>query len=132
MAQSAGVRDSLRVGAAVCSRYLLAYWVGEFANAFTLAKLKVLTKGRWLWTRTVGSTVVGQAFDTFLVMSVSFAGQVSRGTMIRLIISSYVIKVAYQTLATPLTYAGVGWLRRREGVDVFDVQTNFNPFAVRG
>src|ERR1700743_225986 len=63
---------------------LIAYWVGEFANAFTLARLKLLTRGRWLWPRTLGSTIVGQALDTFLVMFISFAGQVSRPTMIRL------------------------------------------------
>jgi queuosine precursor transporter len=110
---------------------LIAYWTGEFANSFTLAKLKVLTRGRWLWTRTIGSTIVGQAFDTFLVMFISFAGTVSRPTLIRLILSSYLIKVAYETLATPLTYAGVAWLKRREGVDAFDTRTDFNPFALR-
>ena len=110
---------------------LIAYWVGEFANAFTLARLKVLTEGRWLWTRTIGSTVVGQAFDTFLVMFISFAGTVSRPTLIRLMLSSYLIKVVYETLATPLTYAGVAWLKRREGVDPFDIHTDFNPFSLR-
>jgi hypothetical protein len=110
---------------------LIAYWTGEFANSFTLAKLKVLTGGRWLWTRTIGSTVVGQAVDTFLVMVISFAGTVSRPTLIRLILSSYLIKVAYETLATPLTYAGVAWLKRREGVDAFDTRTDFNPFRLR-
>ena len=110
---------------------LIAYWVGEFANAFTLARLKVLTHGRWLWTRTIGSTIVGQAFDTFLVMFISFAGQVSQSTLIRLMLSSYLIKVVYEILATPLTYAGVAWLKRREGVDAFDTHTDFNPFALR-
>jgi uncharacterized integral membrane protein (TIGR00697 family) len=110
---------------------LIAYWVGEFANAFVLARLKVLTKGRWLWTRTIGSTIVGQGCDTFLVMVISFAGQVSRPTLIRLMVSSYLIKVVYETLATPLTYAGVGWLKRQEGVDPFDVKTDFNPFSLR-
>jgi queuosine precursor transporter len=108
---------------------LIAYWVGEFANAFTLARLKVLTQGKWLWTRTVGSTVVGQFFDTVLVMVISFAGTVSSNTLLRLIISSYLVKVVYEILATPLTYAGVGWLKRREGIDIFDTHTNFNPFA---
>ncbi len=110
---------------------LIAYWVGEFANAFTLARLKVLTHGRWLWTRTIGSTIVGQAFDTFLVMFISFAGQVSQSTLIRLMLSSYLIKVVYEILATPLTYAGVAWLKRREGVDAFDSHTDFNPFSIR-
>jgi queuosine precursor transporter len=110
---------------------LIAYWVGEFANAFTLAQLKILTRGRWLWTRTIGSTIIGQAFDTSLVTVISFAGTVSRHTLLRLILSSYLIKVVYEVLATPLTYVGVAWLKRREGVDVFDTQTNFNPFALR-
>jgi hypothetical protein len=110
---------------------LIAYWTGQFANSFTLAQLKILTRGRWLWTRTIGSTIVGQAIDTFLVMFISFAGQVSRGTMIRLILSSYLIKVTYETLATPLTYSVVGWLKRVEQVDAYDTQGDFNPFALR-
>jgi queuosine precursor transporter len=111
---------------------LIAYWTGEFANSFTLAKLKILTRGRWLWTRTLGSTIVGQGFDTFLVMFISFGGTVSRHTLIRLMLSSYLIKVVYEALATPLTYVGVAWLKRREGVDPFDTQTDFNPFFLRG
>ena len=107
---------------------LIAYWLGQFANSFTLAKLKLLTRGRWLWTRTIGSTVVGQAIDTCTVMFISFAGSVSRETMIRLILSSYLIKVTYETLATPMTYSVVRWLKRVEGVDAFDVKANFNPF----
>jgi queuosine precursor transporter len=110
---------------------LIAYWVGEFTNAFTLARLKILTGGRWLWMRTIGSTIVGQGFDTVLVMVISFAGIVSSSTLVRLILSSYLIKVVYEVLATPLTYAGVGWLKRQEGVDAFDTGTNFNPFAFR-
>jgi queuosine precursor transporter len=110
---------------------LIAYWVGEFANAFTLARLKVMTRGRWLWTRTIGSTVVGQGFDTVLVMIISFAGTVSTNTLIRLTLSSYLIKVVYEVLATPLTYAGVAWLKRQEGIDPFDIHTDFNPFAFR-
>src|SRR6202044_914925 len=94
-------------------------------------KLKILTRGRWLWTRTLGSTIVGQAFDTFLVMIISFAGTVSRHTLIRLMLSSYLIKVTYEALATPLTYAGVAWLKRREGVDPFDTRTDFNPFSLQ-
>jgi queuosine precursor transporter len=110
---------------------LIAYWSGQFANSFTLAQLKILTGGRWLWTRTIGSTIVGQALDTFLVMFISFYGQVSHGTMVRLILSSYLIKVTYETLATPLTYSVVGWLKRVEHVDAFDTQGDFNPFSLR-
>jgi hypothetical protein len=108
---------------------LLAYWCGEFANSFTLAKLKLLTKGKHLWTRTIGSTVVGQAVDTTVVMFVAFYGTRSVGVILKLIISGYLIKVIYETLMTPITYAVVGYLKRAENTDYFDTNTNFNPFA---
>ncbi len=111
---------------------LLAYWSGEFANSFTLAKLKLLTKGRFLWTRTVGSTVVGQAVDTTIVIFVGFYGLRPVGVLFQLIISGYVIKVVYETLMTPVTYAVVNFLKRAEGVDYFDYQTNFSPFVSSG
>lgn len=108
---------------------LLAYWCGEFANSLTVAKMKVATNGRYLWTRTVGSTIVGQAVDTTIVIVVIFWGSpVSR--MVNLIVSGYLFKVAYEVLATPLTYWVVNTLKRREGVDFFDRSTNLNPFAV--
>jgi uncharacterized integral membrane protein (TIGR00697 family) len=108
---------------------LLAYWCGEFANSFTLAKLKLLTRGKYLWTRTIGSTVIGQAVDTTVVMFAAFYGLRSLSTILRLIFAGYVIKVVYETLMTPVTYAVVNYLKRTEGVDYFDVDTNFNPFA---
>jgi uncharacterized integral membrane protein (TIGR00697 family) len=110
---------------------LLAFWCGEFANSFTLAKLKLVTKGRYLWTRTIGSTVVGQAVDTTIVILFIFWGTASVGTMFRLIVSGYVIKVVYETLMTPVTYAVVNFLKRTEGVDYFDYGTNFSPFATK-
>ena len=108
---------------------LLAYWCGEFANSFTLAKLKLVTKGRYLWTRTIGSTVVGQAVDTTVVMFAAFYGTRSLGVIFSLILSGYLIKVAYETLMTPVTYLIVNSLKRAEGIDYFDYGTNFNPFA---
>lgn len=108
---------------------LLAYWCGEFANSYTLAKLKLVTKGRHLWTRTIGSTVVGQAVDSVIVMFVGFYGVVPVNTIIRLIISGYLAKVIYETIMTPLTYMVVGFLKRKERVDYFDYKTDFNPFA---
>jgi len=108
---------------------LLAYWCGEFANSFTLAKLKLVTKGRYLWTRTIGSTVVGQAVDTTVVMFAAFYGTRSLGVIGKLIVSGYLIKVVYETLMTPVTYAVVNYLKRAERVDYFDYGTNFNPFA---
>ncbi len=108
---------------------LLAYWCGEFANSFTLAKMKLVTKGRYLWTRTVGSTVVGQAVDTAIVMIAGFAGELPMIVIAKLILGGYLFKVIYEVLATPLTYWIVGLLKRSEGVDKFDYGTRFTPFA---
>jgi len=109
---------------------LLAYWAGEFANSLTVAKMKLWTDGKYLWTRTVGSTVVGQAVDTTIVIVFIFWGQ-PLNVMFRLIVSGYLFKVAYEVLATPLTYIVVNFLKRTEGVNYFDRRTNFNPFALR-
>jgi hypothetical protein len=109
---------------------LLAYWAGEFANSLTVAKMKIWTNGRYLWTRTVGSTIVGQAVDTTIVILFIFWGQ-PLGVMFRLIVSGYLFKVAYEVLATPLTYLVVNSLKRAEDVNVFDRTTNFNPFRLR-
>ena len=107
---------------------LVAYWAGEFTNAYTLARLKLATRGRWLWMRTIGSTVLGQGVDTVLLVVIAFWG-LPLGTLGTIALSSYLMKVAYETLATPLTYGVVGWLKRAEGVDTFDVGTNFSPFV---
>ena len=109
---------------------LIAYWCGEFANAFVMAKLKLFTQGRHLWVRTIGSTAVGQLVDTIIVMIFVFGGQVDLKTILTLIGSGYVFKVAYEVAATPLTYLVVNTLKRREGIEIFDNATNFNPFAV--
>ena len=111
---------------------LLAYWCGEFANSFTMAKLKLITDGKHLWTRTIGSTIVGQAVDTTIVMFAAFYGTRPVGVIFDLIISGYLIKVIYETLMTPVTYAIVNFLKKTEGVDAFDRDTDFNPFATRG
>ncbi len=108
---------------------LVAYWAGEFTNSYTLAKMKILTRGRWLWSRTVGSTLTGQAVDTALVIMIAFWGTPAR-TIVSIIVSSYLTKVAYEVLATPLTYAVVNFLKKREGADAFDEHSNFNPFAL--
>jgi uncharacterized integral membrane protein (TIGR00697 family) len=109
---------------------LLAYWCGEFANSLTVAKMKLWTNGRFLWTRTVGSTVVGQFVDTSIVVVFIFWGS-PPALMTKVILSSYVFKVVYEVLATPLTYVVVNFLKREEGVDFFDRRTNFNPFATQ-
>ncbi|MFC1463208.1 MAG: queuosine precursor transporter [Candidatus Brachytrichaceae bacterium NZ_4S206] len=107
---------------------LIAYWAGAFSNAFVLARMKVMTQGRWLWTRTIGSTIVGQAVDTFLFVVIAFAGAMSAGVLWDIAASNYVFKVGIEALFTPATYALVGWLKRAEGVDAYDTQTDFNPF----
>lgn len=107
---------------------LIAYWAGSFSNAFVLAKMKVITQGRWLWSRTVGSTVVGQFVDTFLFVAVAFAGMMSAEVLWSVAVSNYIFKVGVEALFTPVTYVVVGWLKRAEGADVFDVRTDFNPF----
>ena len=108
---------------------LIAYWCGEFANSFTLAKLKLVTKGKYLWTRTIGSTVVGQAVDTTIVMFIAFYWTQTIEVILKLILSGYIIKVVYETAMTPITYAIVNALKRKEGVDYFDYDTDFSPFA---
>ena len=110
---------------------LAAFWAGEFANSFVLSKMKLLTKGRYLWTRTIGSTVVGQFVDTAVLMVLAFGGTQPWRTILILIFSGYIGKVLYEAAATPATYAVVNFLKRKEGVDAFDYQTNFNPFASR-
>jgi uncharacterized integral membrane protein (TIGR00697 family) len=107
---------------------LIAFWAGEFANSYTLARLKLLTHGRHLWTRTVGSTVVGQAVDTLLVITLTFAGRLPLHTLVTIIWQGYLLKVGYEVLATPLTYLVVNSLKRAEHADAFDDQTSFNPF----
>jgi len=108
---------------------LIAYWCGEFANSFVLAKMKLWTGGKYLWTRTVGSTVVGQAVDTVVFMTLAFGGSLTRSLIASLVFWSYLFKVLYEGVATPLTYAIVNFLKRHEGVDTFDRATDFNPFS---
>jgi len=107
---------------------LLAFWAGEFANSFVMAKMKLLTRGRYLWTRTIGSTAVGQAVDTAVLMVLAFGGTLEWFLIGNLIVSGYIGKVLYEAAATPLTYAVVNFLKRKEGIDVFDEGISFNPF----
>jgi uncharacterized integral membrane protein (TIGR00697 family) len=108
---------------------LVAFWLGEFTNSYTLAKMKLWTNGKWLWTRTIGSTIAGQLVDTTTVILIAFVGRASWSTMLNLIISGYFAKVIYEAVATPLTYWVVNRLKRAERIDVYDRDTNFNPFA---
>ena len=105
----------------------LAYLVGEFLNSFVLAKLKVRTEGRYLWLRTIGSTIVGQGADSAVFITIAFWGVFPAFAIGQAILSQWLFKVAFETLATPFTYWVVNALKRSEGVDVFDRETNFSP-----
>jgi uncharacterized integral membrane protein (TIGR00697 family) len=108
----------------------IAYLVGEFANSLVLSRMKVLTQGRWLWTRTIGSTIVGEGLDSLIFISIAFVGLMATGDLITAIVTQWLFKVVYETLATPLTYAVVNFIKRKEGTDVFDQQVTFNPFTL--
>jgi uncharacterized integral membrane protein (TIGR00697 family) len=105
----------------------LAYLVGEFANSFVLAKMKMATKGRWLWTRTIGSTLVGEGLDSLVFMTLAFVGTIPGAALFLAILTQWLVKSAYEAAVTPLTYIVVNFLKRKEGVDVFDYGTKFNP-----
>jgi hypothetical protein len=107
-----------------------AYLVGEFANALVLAKLKVATAGRWLWLRTIGSTLVGQGLDSLVFITLAFLGRVPAGALPGIVVGQWTAKVVYEAAATPLTYAIVGWLKSSEGIDTFDERTDFNPIRL--
>ncbi|AGL03396.1 queuosine precursor transporter [Desulfoscipio gibsoniae] len=109
---------------------LIAYLCGEFINAFILAKMKIATKGRFLWTRTIGSTMVGQGVDTVLFVIIAFSGIIPANLLMYMIISNYVFKTAFEILATPLTYAVVGFVKKVDSVDYYDDDTDFSPFRV--
>lgn len=108
---------------------LIAFLAGEFANSYTMARLKLFTNGEKLWTRTIGSTIVGQAVDTTLVITLTFGGTVTFSTLLNMIVTGYFLKVTYEVLATPMTYLVINSLKRAEKTDTFDRDENFNPFA---
>ncbi|GAB4139368.1 MAG: queuosine precursor transporter [Cyanobacteria bacterium J069] len=107
---------------------LIAYLAGEFSNSLILAKLKVRTAGRWLWLRTISSTLIGQLLDTGLFVLIAFAGMVPNSLLVPLILSNYVFKCGVEILFTPATYAITGWLKQEEQEDFYDRHTDFNPF----
>lgn len=111
---------------------VIAFWAGEFANSFVLARMKVLTKGKHLWTRTIGSTVVGQGVDSLLFYPIAFLGAPgwTTETVITVALTNYLLKVLWEVVLTPVTYQVVNGLKKSEGVDVYDDKTNFTPFSV--
>lgn len=115
----------------VCAS-ILAFWIGDFVNSYVMARMKVLTAGRWLWTRTIGSTVVGQAVDSLVFYPFAFFGIWETETLFRVLMFNWAFKIGVEVLMTPLTYAVVNRLKRAEGEDFFDRETNFTPFSLKG
>lgn len=108
----------------------LAYLAGEFINSIVLSKMKIWTHGRWLWTRTIGSTLVGQGVDTVVVLTIAFAGVLPAAVLGMMILSHWLTKVVYEVIATPFTYLAVGYLKRKEGLDVYDYGVDLNPLKI--
>ena len=107
----------------------IAYLIGEFANAYVLAKIKIATGGKMLWLRTIGSTIIGQGLDSAVFITLAFAGVIPPSAIVAAILGQWFVKSAYEALATPVTYAVVGYLKKSEGIDVYDTDTRFNPLA---
>jgi uncharacterized integral membrane protein (TIGR00697 family) len=124
-----GVLGTLASGRIILGS-LVAYFAGEFSNAYIMAKMKVRTEGKWLWTRTIASTLVGELVDTLLFVCIAFLGVWPLELVGSIIISNYLFKTAVEATATPLTYRLVHFLKRAEDVDVYDTDTDFNPFKL--
>ncbi len=110
---------------------IVAFWAGEFVNSFVLARMKVLTAGRHLWARTIGSTIFGQGVDSLIFYPLAFYGVWETGQVVTVMVTNWALKVAWEAVLTPVTYAVVNALKRHEGVDVFDEGTDFTPFRAK-
>lgn len=108
---------------------IVAFWAGEFVNSFVMAKMKLWTRGKALWSRTIGSTVVGQGVDSLLFYPIAFLGVWETRAVIIVMITNWLLKIGWEAVLTPVTYIVVNWLKREEGVDIFDSETDFSPFA---
>lgn len=121
-----GMQTIRIVGASIAG-----FWAGEFVNSFVLSRMKLWTRGRMLWTRTIGSTVVGQAVDSMIFYPIAFLGVWSTDQVLTVMVTNWALKVAWEVVLTPVTYAVVGGLKRREGLDIYDSHTDFTPFKTR-
>jgi uncharacterized integral membrane protein (TIGR00697 family) len=110
---------------------VIAFWCGSLVNSYVLARMKVLTRGRWLWTRTIGSTVCGELVDSALFYTIAFAGLWPLSDLVTVTLTQYLLKVTWEIITTPLTYWIVGHLKRVEQEDYYDRDTNFTPFSLR-
>ena len=110
---------------------ITAFWAGEFINSYVMARMKIWTGGKHLWSRTIGSTVAGQGIDSLIFYPLAFLGTWSNEQVISVMITNWLLKVGWEVVLTPVTYGVVGWLKRKEGVDIFDEGTNFSPFKTK-
>ena len=115
----------------IAAASIVAFWAGDFVNAYVMAKMKLMTQGRWLWTRTIGSTVVGQGVDSLIFYPIAFAGIWTGETLFAVIGFNWFFKVMVEVVMTPATYGIVGWLKRHEHEDYYDVDTDFTPFSLK-
>jgi uncharacterized integral membrane protein (TIGR00697 family) len=107
-----------------------AFIIGSFANAFVMSKMKVLTKARFLWSRVIGSTIVGEGLDSFIFITLAFYGAIPLGALFGLFYAQWFFKVTYETVLTPLTYQVINYLKNKEKIDTFDHNVNYNPFII--
>ena len=110
---------------------VVAFWAGEFVNSYVMAKMKVWTKGKALWARTIGSTVFGQGVDSLIFYPVAFLGIWTTEAVITVMVTNWLLKVIWEAALTPVTYLVVGRLKKAEGVDLFDTDTDFSPFSTK-
>ena len=110
---------------------MIAFWCGSFSNSYVLAKMKLRTGGRWLWTRTIGSTVVGEAVDTSLFYVIAFYGIWATGDLMKIVVAQYILKTSWEIVMTPVTYRVVAFLKRAENEDYYDRNTDFSPFHIK-
>jgi uncharacterized integral membrane protein (TIGR00697 family) len=110
---------------------ILAFWCGSFVNSYVLARMKIMTQGRWLWTRTIGSTLFGEAVDTLIFYTIAFGGLWTTTQLWNVMLDQYILKCGWEIIATPVTYKVVAFLKRHEHEDYYDRQTNFTPFSLR-
>jgi queuosine precursor transporter len=111
---------------------IVAFWAGEFVNSYVMARMKIWTEGKHLWSRTIGSTFVGQGVDSLIFYPLAFWGVWENSAVLTVMVTNWGLKVLWEVVLTPVTYVVVGWLKEREGVDVYDEGTNFSPFATKG
>ena len=112
---------------------IIAFWAGEFVNSYVLARMKIWTKGKHLWTRTIGSTIFGEGVDSLIFYPLAFLGAEgwTASLVLTVLLTQWVLKVSWEVILTPFTYLVVGWLKRREGIDVYDERTDFTPFRTK-